>query len=147
MDLSDPKTWTDGAKIVLEAPQIVAPLLGGVIFGTWWLTSRIDHGTKEKLREQIKVHEAHRKFAEDRASDFDRKLGAVTAQLTTLEGQIRRGDPQQGLLVTANSTATAIGELRRANTEILRALGTTAGAPKLAAPQLTPHISSIDKST
>jgi hypothetical protein len=29
MDLSDPKTWTDGLSVVLGAPHIVAPLVGG----------------------------------------------------------------------------------------------------------------------
>ena len=36
VDLTDPKFWTDGVKVVIDAYQIVVPLLVIVAIATWW---------------------------------------------------------------------------------------------------------------
>jgi hypothetical protein len=129
MDLADPKTWADGLKVVLEAPHIVVPLLVAVGGAAYWFRGSMAKAAIDGLKEQNQalvernsVLEAHREFAETRAGEFDRKLGLVTAQLTTLEGQIKRGEPQQGLLLTAAATTANVGELQVITSQLTHAL-------------------------
>ncbi len=122
MDLTDPDTWINGAKVVIAAPQIVVPLLIAVASVAYWLRGSLAKAAIEGLREQNKALEDYRQLEEARASEFSRKLADVTAQLATLDGQIKRGEPQQGLLVTTNATAANVGELQVITAELTEAL-------------------------
>jgi hypothetical protein len=41
MDLSDPKTWTDGLAVVGSAPHIVVPLLIAVCGVAWLVRGKV----------------------------------------------------------------------------------------------------------
>jgi hypothetical protein len=147
MDLSDPKTWTDVVKVVIEGRGIVVPLLIASVWGTWWVrgwTAKAKIvGLQEQnkvLEEKNKLLESYRQFAEARVNDIDQKLIATTAQLTTLQDQIKSKAPQEGLLKTANSTMRGLGELRAANTELihhLHALDLTVQSPSFSGVEMT----------
>lgn len=113
MDFSDPKTWTEGAKVVFAAPHIVIPLVLAGAAGAWWFRGTTAKGTIEALQERNNTLEVHRRFAESKADELSRKFGAVTAQLETLEGQIKRGESQQQLLETTTATTTSIVEVKK----------------------------------
>lgn len=107
---------------MIEAPQITVPLLAGAGIAVWWLRGRFDRGVREGLQEQVKAHQAHRQLAEARAADISQKLEAVTSQMAALETKIRAHEPLPGLLQSATSTSSAIGELQIANNSLKEVL-------------------------
>jgi hypothetical protein len=117
-DLLNPKFWADGTAIVVEAPQIVIPLAIVIGGAGWWLRGRIEKGAREGLREQREAHQAYRQLAEAKMADMSQKLESAMAQMTVLEGKIRANEPQADLLLSANSTTSALGQLQVANNAI-----------------------------
>ncbi len=108
MDLSDPQVWKDGAKVVINAPQIVVPLLAAAAVAAWWFRGKIDRSTESGLTKENKALEAHIKFLKDQLADFSEKLGATKKEAEELRSEIQAGAPQQQLIATANSTVSAI---------------------------------------
>lgn len=112
MDLSDPKTWTDGLAVVGSAPHIVVPLLVAVAVSAWWLRGRfVDKPMIVGLREQLNLAKDHQQY-------LARKFDDAQADIAKLKEQVAGGAPPDVLSYTVNSTAKLIGEIAAANTDL-----------------------------
>ena len=112
MDLSDPKTWTDGVAVVANAPHVVVPLLIAVGVGAFWVRGRfVDKPMIVGLRERLNL-------AKDHQSYLARRLDDAKAEIAKLKEQITQGASPDVLRYTANSTAQIVSEIVAANTDL-----------------------------
>jgi hypothetical protein len=99
MDLSNPKTWTDGARVVIDAPHIVGPLVVAFIVGTWWLRGFL-------AKERIGALEERLRLAKDRLDDTAEKLNSAKAEQALLQTQINAHETPAKIASTATSIAS-----------------------------------------
>jgi len=122
VDLTDPKFWADGAKIMIDAPQIVIPLLIAVGLGAWIARGKIEKAARNGLTEQKKAHEDYRQLAEAKAQEFSRKLADAEGKMAILQEQIKANESQPSVLATVHATSQVLGDLRVANNEFTQAV-------------------------
>jgi len=103
MDLSDPKVWTDGARVIIEAPHIVVPLLGLALLATWWFRGTIEKGSKDALKERVGSLEERLRLSQERESDVHAKLETVQTELNKIQYHL----PQNAGKELANSATAA----------------------------------------
>ena len=111
MDLSDPKTWTEGQGVVASAPHIVVPLLIAVAGGVWWLRGMVDKPIIDGLRERLKG-------AKDQHTYLARKLDDAQAEIARLEQQLEDKAEPRLLRNTINSTLRYVREATDASTRL-----------------------------
>src|SRR5215813_12331616 len=108
MDLSDPKTWTDGVAVVANAPHIVVPLVLAVLWFGWWVRGRfVDKPMIVGQRERLNLAKEHTSY-------LTRRLDDAQAEIAKLKEQIAQGAPPDVLRFTANSTAQIVSEIAAA---------------------------------
>lgn len=116
MDLSNPKTWTDGLRVVVDAPHVVVPLLLAVAFGGWWFRGHLQDSQIGTLKQELAL-------ADRQLSDYRDKLAGaspdqVKARLVELEAKLtervvrlegRRLSPEQCAKIVASVKDTSAG--------------------------------------
>jgi len=110
MDLSDPKTWTDGLDVVVRAPHIVFPLLIAVGWGCFWVRGRFDKSKIDGLEQRLDL-------AKEQQSYLTKKLADAEAEIVKLEQQTREAVPEllHGKVI---STLRYVREATAANTDL-----------------------------
>jgi hypothetical protein len=111
MDLSDPKTWTDGLWVVVSAPHIVGPLLIAVGSIVWWFRGSVERPKRDGLVERL--HNA-----KEQQSYLSQRLTDAQADITKLKQQIEDRAAPELLRDTVNSTARIVGDIAIANNDL-----------------------------
>src|SRR5215212_2309830 len=76
-DITKVDVWIAGLKVVLEAPQIVIPLLVLVAGFVWWFRGIITQATTAALAEQNTAISERLKLAQERETDVRQKMDAL----------------------------------------------------------------------
>jgi hypothetical protein len=118
MDLSDPKTWTDGLGVVLGAPHIVVPLLVTVGGGVWWLRGKFEERKRDGLETIIKGLQQRLENAKEQQSYLSQRLTDAQAEIAKLRQQIDTGAATELLSATVKSAQRFINETVTANTQL-----------------------------
>jgi hypothetical protein len=129
VNFTDPKFWTDGANVVISAPQIVFPLLAITAIAAWWFKGSTAKGAIAGLREQVGSLKAQIAVVEERlhlAQDSERLIARdseqLTAEITALRSQVVAKASKEELdRATATISSTA-AKIVAANTELGRLL-------------------------
>jgi hypothetical protein len=121
MDLSDPKTWTDGIAVVGAAPHIVGPLLIAACGAGWWLKAAIAKG-------QIKARDERLSLAAERVAFANEKEVEVTKQFELLKKKTAAGAPKEELAAISAKVDTSLGEFKTANTAAAHVLRAESGS-------------------
>jgi hypothetical protein len=124
MDLSDPKTWTDGVAVVASAPHIIAPLLIAVVGGVWWVRGKFDQSKIDGLQHRLDG-------AKEQQSYLTKKLDDAQAEIAKLQPLLDKAVPET-LSATINKTLRYVREAAVANTD----LGNTISKVKVDPPRI-----------
>jgi hypothetical protein len=112
MDLTDPKTWTDGMGVVVGAPHIVVPLLIAVAVDVWWVRERfVDKPMVQRLN-----------LAKEHQSYLAEKLNDAHAEIAKLKQQIDSGASPEVLIGTVKSAERFIDQTAMANDDLRKAM-------------------------
>jgi hypothetical protein len=132
-DLTKLETWTDGAMLVLSAPQIIWPMILGTGLAIWGFRGIVEKAKQDGLNGQIAglntqlaVRQERLTQAKEQEAILSAKLEKAEEEIAKLQKQFSEKASTQALFATANSTATLIGDIRAANTILQRTL---AGVP------------------
>ena len=120
VDVSDPRFWIDGVRVVSNAPHVVVPLMIVAAGAAWWLRGAIAKGSIEGLREQNKALEQRRELAEASERTITKETQTVKDQLATLQAQINVGAEKEQLTGTTLTIGSTIGRIATANTALGR---------------------------
>jgi hypothetical protein len=136
VDFADPKFWTDGAKVMIAAPQIVIPLLTAIAIGVWWFRGSIAIGEIAGLKAEIGAVNARiealgerLRLAQDSESTIARKSTQLETQVATLITQIAAGASGENLMGATGAISVTASEIKAANTQTGKALGPTGYHP------------------
>ena len=90
MDLSNPKTWTDGISVVVGAPHIVFPLLAAWGVFVWWFRGTVEQAKRDGLQSIINGRDAQLagKDAQIAAKDAQIAVGETKLAGLTTQGQV-----------------------------------------------------------
>jgi hypothetical protein len=122
MDLSNPKTWTDGLWGVINAPHIVVPLLVAVAIAGWWFRGSIERAKRDGfqsiiygrdaqiagLNMQIAVRQERLRLANDLQGYASNRFADAEKETTKLKQQIEERASPEAIAITANYTATML---------------------------------------
>jgi hypothetical protein len=122
MDLSDPKTWTEGLDVVVSARHIVIPLLIAVGGGVWWVRGKFEERKRDGLQTIINGLEGRLDNAKDQQSYLATRLADAETEIAKLEQQIEDRAAPELLRETVNSTAQIVGEIETVNTRLGNAI-------------------------
>jgi hypothetical protein len=112
MDLSDPKTWTDGIAVVRDAPHIVGPLLGAVAVGVWWVRGRfVDKPMITGPQQRLDGAKEYQQY-------LARRLDDAQAENAKLKEQVAQGASPDVLRFTVNSIGKIVDDIAAANTDL-----------------------------
>jgi hypothetical protein len=117
-DITNAEVWVAGLKVVVDAPQVVIPLLFLVSGIAWWFRGAITQGKVEALAAQNVAITERLKLVQDRESDFRQKI--TTLERTVEELSAGKRTPSE--LAASAKVAAALNEVRSANTAIYDAL-------------------------
>jgi hypothetical protein len=143
MDLSDPNAWTDGIKIVRDAPHVVVPLIMAALATAWWFRGTVERSKRDGLQAiingrdaqlagkdaqllglttQAGVTQERLQLANEAQKDLTSKFAAAQADVEKLKKQLAEKAPAEAVLATANSTAGLMNSAFSANTALHRLL-------------------------
>ena len=125
MDLSDPKTWTDGSAVVGSAPHIVAPLVIAVAGAVWWARGRFDKSKIDGLEERLNLAKDHHGYLLKTSDDVAKKLADAQAEIAKLKHQIEDRAAPEVLRGTIGSAEKYIADTATANNDLRRAIAGT----------------------
>lgn len=117
-NITNAEFWVYGLKVVLNAPQIVIPLLILVSGFAWWLRGAITQGKEEAFAAQHAAQTDRLKLAQERESDVRQKVAALEKALE----EAKAGRSSTELAAGTAKVAAALNEVRSANTAIFEAL-------------------------
>jgi hypothetical protein len=123
MDLSNPKTWTDGLWGVINAPHIVVPLLVAVAIAGWWFRGSIERAKRDGfqsiiygrdaqiagLNMQIAVRQERLRLANDLQGYASTRFADAERETTKLKQQLEENAPPEVIALTANYAAAMLG--------------------------------------
>lgn len=122
-------------KVILDAPQVVIPLMVLVAGFIWWFRGFIDQAKADALAEQTRASTERLKFAQEREADVRQKMDAL--EKTVKELNVAKRTPTELVTDTAK-VAAALSEVRSANTAVHDVLSEgTVSFPPNAPPSLT----------
>jgi outer membrane murein-binding lipoprotein Lpp len=122
MDLSNPKTWTDGLWGVINAPHIVVPLLVAVAIAGWWFRGSIERAKRDGfqsiiygrdaqiagLNMQIAVRQERLRLANDLQEYASTKFADAEKEAAKLKQQIDEKASPESIALTANDTVAMV---------------------------------------
>src|SRR5262245_48185252 len=124
MDLSNPKTWTDGLKVVVNAPHVVGPLMAATAIAVWWFRGTVEKAKRDGLQSIINGRDAQLagKDAQIAAKDAqiavrDTKIASLTTQGTVTQERLRLANEVQNNLTTKLADAEKEAEKLRKQVE------------------------------
>jgi hypothetical protein len=123
MDLSNPKTWTDGLWGVINAPHIVVPLLVAVAIAGWWFRGSIERAKRDGfqsiiygrdaqiagLNMQIAVRQERLRLANDLQGYASTRFADAERETTKLKQLLEEKAPPEVIALTANYAAAMLG--------------------------------------
>jgi hypothetical protein len=118
MDLTKAETWSNGLRIILDAPHIVVPLLILVAGAVWWFRGTIESAAKEGLKERNSALDEQRKLAEARQKDVQEKLSIAEKRVDELEQKVAAGASREQIADAGKIARAAISETLTANTQL-----------------------------
>lgn len=122
VDISDPKFWAEGFRVVIAAPQIVVPLLIAFVSFTWWFRGFITQGSIDGLRERNGALEERLRLAQDSENTIARKSAELENQVAALKAKIEAGATGENLIGATGPISLTVSEIKAANTEVRKAL-------------------------
>jgi hypothetical protein len=122
MDLSNPKTWTDGLWGVINAPHIVVPLLVAVAIAGWWFRGSIESAKRDGfqsviygrdaqiagLNMQIAVAQERLRLANDLQEYASTRFADAEKETAKLKQQIEEKASPEAIALTANVAAALL---------------------------------------
>jgi uncharacterized protein (DUF3084 family) len=133
MDLSDPKTWTDGLWVIASAPHIVVPLLFGVGTAVWLVRGKLEQSKRDGLQATINGRdktinglETEIKGREAIINGRDAQITGLNAQMSVLRERLDLAKEQSYVAGKLDDAQAEIAKLKqqiedRAALELLRA--------------------------
>src|SRR6266852_6133487 len=137
MDLSDPKTWTEGFRVVIGAPYIVVPLLILVGGAAWWLKDKIDDGEIRGLNAKNDALDQRLQLAADRAQIVQEARDELEKQVEALKAQIAAGATRETLTPAATKIDVAIGKFAQASDALQQLISARIGQAVSVTPNVT----------
>jgi len=137
MDLSDPKTWTEGFRVVIGAPYIVVPLLILVGGAAWWLKDKIDDGEIRGLKAKNDALDQRLQLAADRAQIVQEARDELEKQVEALKAQIAAGATRETLAPAATKIDVALGKFAQANAALQQLISAPIGQSVSVTPNVT----------
>jgi hypothetical protein len=131
MDLSDPKTWTDGLAVVVGAPHIVVPLVIAVGGAVWWVRGKFEERKRDGLQASINVLQERLHNAREQQSYLSRRLTDAQAEIAKLKQQIEDRAAPEVLRGTISSAAKFIDDTATANDDLRKAIAGTIARVKV----------------
>jgi septal ring factor EnvC (AmiA/AmiB activator) len=111
MDLSDPKTWTDGFWLVVSAPHIAGPLVAAVGTAVWWFRGTLERSKRDGLQKDIKGRD-------EIINGRDVQIAGLNVQITDLN--IKRSILQDRLDAAKEQQSYLTKKLEDAQAEIAK---------------------------
>jgi hypothetical protein len=122
LDLSTPKTWTDGLWAVISAPHIVVPLLVLLAIAAWWFRGTFERARREGLQSiidgrdaqiaglnmQIAVAQERLRLANDLQEYASTKFSDAEKEAAKLKQQIDEKASPESIALTANDTVAMV---------------------------------------
>lgn len=134
-DIANAEAWITAFKVVVDAPQVVIPLLFLVAGFIWWFRGFIDQAKADALSEKAGASTERLKLAHEREADVRQKMDAL--ERTVKELNVAKQTPTDLVSGTAK-VAAALSEVRSANTAVRDVLSEgTVSFPPDAPPSLT----------
>jgi hypothetical protein len=142
MDLSNPKTWTDGLWGVINAPHIVVPLLVAVAIAGWWFRGSIERAKRDGfqsiiygrdaqiagLNMQIAVRQERLRLANDLQGYASTRFADAEKETTKLKQQLEEKAPPEVIALTASYAAAMLGSANVALQSAMKAYEKADGA-------------------
>ena len=142
MDLSNPKTWTDGLWGVINAPHIVVPLLVAVAIAGWWFRGSIERAKRDGfqsiiygrdaqiagLNMQIAVQQERLQLANDLQEYASTRFADAEKETTKLKQQLEEKAPPEAIALTASYAAAMLGSANVALQSAMKAYEKADGA-------------------
>lgn len=139
MDLSNPKTWTDGVSVVVGGPHIITPLLLTVSACVWWFRGTVERAKRDGLQsiidgrdakisaltQQIEVREERLQLAIDAHKDLSTKLIDAKMEAEKLKQQIEQKACPEAIATTAKSTTKLLTDTGTVNNALRHVLSGT----------------------
>ena len=136
MDLSDPKVWTDGIKVVVNAPHIVGPLMAATAIAVWWFRGTVEKARQDGLQSTIDgrdsqiagkdvlvtVMQERLQLANDAQKNLTTKLTDAEKETEKLRKQVEEKASPEAIAATARHTATLVTDSVSANTQLKNVL-------------------------
>jgi len=127
MDLSNPKTWTDGIGVVTTAPHIVVPLVVAALGLAYWFRGKLAQATIDGLNSQNQALKDHRELVRGEADKLAKELTSAKAESQSLQTQLAQAKVAQPLLDKAATVTATIKSSLEANTGVQYALNAESG--------------------
>jgi hypothetical protein len=112
MDLFNPKTWTDGWDVVVNARHIVIPLLAAVGYAAWWVRGTlVDKPKIDGLEQRLAL-------AKEQQSPLTEQLADVKVEVALLKRQLENSGADRAILNTVYHTEGIIDRAASSNTQL-----------------------------
>ena len=100
IDLSDPKTWTDGLRVLTDAPRIVGACRGRPSGIVSWLRGLLAASALDGLKAQIGAMEQRFQLAQEKESVQAQKVDELQDVTKASQRQIEANAPRQEMTAT-----------------------------------------------